>query len=370
MKVLFIGDASNMHNTLATALRAKGHQAVVISDGSRWMNTPRDIDLSRGSGMGGAIKYGIDLLRLLPQMRGYDVVELAGQIFLPLKPDKLRWIFKYLKRHNGKIVLSALNTDYVYYSACMDGKTYRYSDFLIGSEPSPYACSEEYKEKQADNWGKPFMRRHSDFILSHIDGAAACLYEYYLAYRPLLGERLIHAGLPIDTDALTFRPVTEVPQKVRFFIGIQRDRAVVKGADRLLAALQRVCQRYPDRAEAVVAESVPYADYCRMMRNSHVILDQLYSYTPGTNALIAMAQGLVAVSGAEPEYYNFIGEHDNRPIVNVSPLTEGDIEEKLIQIIGRKDELPEWAQRSRAFVERHNSAAIVAQRYLEFWNSL
>ena len=31
---------------------------------------------------------------------------------------------------------------------------------------------------------------------------------------------------------------------------------------------------------------------------------------------MAMSYGLNVVSGAEPEYYDFIGEHENRPIIN------------------------------------------------------
>ena len=57
MKILFLGDASNLHSTLATALRAMGHHVVLMSDGSRWMDTSRDIDLTRGSGLGGALRY-------------------------------------------------------------------------------------------------------------------------------------------------------------------------------------------------------------------------------------------------------------------------------------------------------------------------
>ena len=83
-----------------------------------------------------------------------------------------------------------------------------------------------------------------------------------------------------------------------------------------------------------------------------------------------MAQGLVAVSGAEPEYYDFIDETANKPIINVSPLIEGDIDQKLCWIVEHRDELPAMARASRAFVEKHNAAPVVAQRYLDFWQSL
>ena len=83
-----------------------------------------------------------------------------------------------------------------------------------------------------------------------------------------------------------------------------------------------------------------------------------------------MAQGLVAVSGAEPEYYDLIGETANRPIVNVSPLVEGDIDKKLSWLVEHRDQMPQMARASRAFVEKHNAVAVVAHRYIDFWNKL
>ena len=346
MRILFAGDASNLHNALAHELRKLGHDATVASDGSRWMDTHRDIDLSRRPGFLGTLRYLLDIKRALPLMTGYDIVEIASPIFLRLKPHRVAKVFDYLRANNRHVVLSALATDRVYYDACHDGHTFRYSDYKLGDEPSPYVGSSEYILQHQDNWKQPFMLEHSDHILSDIDGAVACLYEYYAAYKPLLGDR------------------------VRMFIGIQRDRHVIKGTDRLLAAMKRVHERYPGITELEVVENLPYEEYTRRMRDSHIILDQLYSYTPGTNALIAMAQGLVAVSGAEPEYYDLIGETANKPIVNVSPLVEGDIDHKLSWLVEHRDQLPQMARASRAFVEKHNAAPIVAQRYLDFWKSL
>ena len=360
-----------MHNCLANELRRQGHEAVVASDGSRWMDTGRDINLLRRPGLAGAVCYVRDVVRALPQMRGFDVVQIATPLFLRLRPAKVARVFDYLCRHNRRVVLSALGTDYVYYQACHDGHTFRYSDYMLGDRPSPYVGSSEYIMQRQDNWGKPFMRRHSDHILAGVAGAVACLYEYYTAYRPVLGDRVVYAGLPIDVDSLPCRPLEEKPpRRVRFFIGIQRDRNVIKGTDKLLAALKRVQQRYPQQCEMEVVENLPYAEYTRRMQSSHVILDQLYSYTPGTNALLAMAQGLVAVSGGEPEYYDLIGERDNQPIVNVSPLVEGDIDAKLSWLIEHRDQLPAMGRASREFVLKHNAAPVVARRYLDFWEKI
>ena len=370
MKILFAGDASNMHNCLAQELRRMGHDAVVASNGSTWMNTRRDIDLLRRPGRWGALRYAFDLVRALPRMRGFDIVELCDTHFLNLRPEKIRLMFDYLRRHNRHVVLSALATDMVYYSACHDGHTYRYSDYRLGDNPSPYVGSDEYLNQEQDNWKLPANKALSDHILAHIDGVVACLWEYYAAYESIGFSPLAYAGIPINTETLTYRPLDKEPEKVKFFIGIQSDRSVIKGTDRLLEALKRVHDRYPDQCEMEVVESLPYDEYTARMRASHVILDQLYSYTPATNALIGMAQGLVAVSGAEPEYYELIGERDNHPIVNVNPLIEGDIEHQLERIIHNKSRLPEWSRQSREFVEKHNAAPVVARRYLDFWESI
>ena len=356
-----------MHNCLAQELRARGHEACVASDGSRWMNAGRDIDLLRKPGSMGTLAYLGKLLRALPSMRGYDVVQLSGLIFLQLRPERLTHLFDYLRRHNTLVVYSAMGTDVVYYDACHDGHTFRYSDYLVGSEPSPYVVSAEYRAQRQDNWRAPFMRAHSDHVLAGIDGAVACLYEYYVPYLPVLGERVVYAGIPVDTRALEFRPIENEPTKLRFFIGIQPDRTVIKGTDRLLQAARRVCDRFPHLCTLDVAERLPLAEYTRRMSAAHVLLDQIYSYTPATNALMAMAQGLVAVSGAEPEYYDLIGERHNRPIVNVDPTQEGDIDARLEWLVRNKSQLPAMSRASRDFVEKHNAAPVVAQRYLDFW---
>ena len=49
-------------------------------------------------------------------------------------------------------------------------------------------------------------------------------------------------------------------------------------------------------------QDVPYTEYLERLGKCDVLLDQLYSYTPATSALLAMAQGKVAVSGGEEEF--------------------------------------------------------------------
>lgn len=368
MKILFVGDASNLHNCLAQSLRVLGHEAVVASDGSRWMNTGRDINLLRQPGPTGTLRYLCRLLAALPKMRGFDVVEINGHVFLHLKPQKVKRVFDYLLRNNGMVLISALGTDYYYYRACHDGHTFRYSDYMVGSEPSPYALSRESQAKHDDNWQLPEHRELAEHITGRCNGIIACLWEYYATYQSVCpAARLAYGGIPIDTGSLKPRFIDSEPCKVRFFIGLQRERTILKGTDRLLAAAEKLRENYPDKVEITAVQNVPYSQYVEAMLSSHVILDQLYSYTPATNALLAMAQGLVAVSGAEPEYYDLIGERDCRPVINVSPLDGDDgIYRALEWIVLNKSRLPELSRQSREHVVKHNDSRLVAKRHIDF----
>lgn len=370
MRILFVGDASNLHNTLACALRRMGHEVTVVSDGSRWMDTDRDINLTRGPGLSGAVRYVCDVMRTLPRMRGYDVVHLVNPIFLSLRPGKVRLVFDYLRKHNRSVFLSALGSDYDVVKACMEGNVLKYSEYMLGHTPTKYMESEEAAEERRNSWLTDTMLKHQRYVMQRIDGAVACLYEYYHVNEAIIPEKLAYAGIPIDTQSIKPRYIEKEPEKVNFFIGIQRGRSIYKGTDKLLEAARRVVAKYSDRSTLRVVESVPYKEYLQQMSQSHVMLDQLYSYTPATNALIAMAQGMVAVSGAEPEYYDFIGETECRPIINVSPIVEGDIDAKLEWIVQNKHQLPRMSRESREFVVRHNDYMVVAQRHVEFWNKI
>ena len=64
----------------------------------------------------------------------------------------------------------------------------------------------------------------------------------------------------------------------------------------------------PKKAEMIKVESVPFEKYQNLMNSSDLLLDQLYSYTPAMNALLAMAKGIIVVGGGEEENYEILGE--------------------------------------------------------------
>ena len=105
------------------------------------------------------------------------------------------------------------------------------------------------------------------------------------------------------------------------------------------------------------------------MQGCHVILDQLYSYTPAMNALEAMARGLVVVGGGEPENYDILHESELRPIINVQP-NEEDCIRQLSRLVENRHELPALHRQTLAYIRRHHDHLRVAAQYVAAWQKL
>lgn len=363
MKILFVGDASNYHNTLANAIASMGHDVTVASHGSYWMNTRRDIDISRPckGKVGGALLWIKLNTALRNSFKGYDVVQISSPTFLNLRPQRIREIFNRLKRDNGKVFLSALGTDCYYVDmCCKQNSPLKYSEWQIHGQPGPNI------KKKAD-WHQPILRDHCRYIYDNIDGVVTALYEYDLSVREILSpDKFIYGGIPIDTNSVTPEFIDTPPESVSLFLGRHRDRQIEKGTDRMEKVAQAIANKYPNQCKLDIVENLPYEEYLRRLRDAHIVLDQLYSYTPATNALLAMAMGLNSVSGGEEEYYEFIGEKELRPIINAVP-DDNELFNTLENVILNPELIVKRSREGRAFVEKHNDSKVVAQRFIDFW---
>ena len=367
MKILFVGDYSGFHATLGAELRRRGHQCTLLSDGSRCMDTDRDIDISRRPGLFGSFGYLGRLFNLWPTLKDYDIVQLINPNFLHLRPGKIRYFFKGLKEQNRHVCLSLAGSDPVTVKGCIEDDLFRYSEFRIGQAKSPYVKGTPGIEYR---WLNGQMGDHCRFIYENCEAAMSALYEYHTAALPYLGEKLAYTGIPIDLESIRERPFAIGGDgKVNLLVGIKSEMELFKGTDRLLEAAREVERRHPDCCRVIVARDLPFDQYMERLEEAHVVLDQLYSYTPATNALQTMAMGKVAVSGAEPEYYDFIGEKQLHPIVNVVP-DDALIVKTLEGLVLNPDDLRLRASLGRGFVCKHNSAATVADRFLAKWNTL
>ena len=366
MKILLLGEYSNVHWTLACALRKLGHEVCVVSNGDEWKGYPSDIALTRKPGRLGSIAYLYKVLRLLPKLRGYDVVQLINPVhFIDLKAERGIRIYDYLRRHNKRVYLGAFGYDHYYVYDSVVRRTLRYCDYYTPTREVHH----EWNTANERDWLHTFKKEANIHIANTCDGIISGLYEYDVAYRPYFTEKTTFIPLPIETNETVNdnqAETDETNRKLRFFIGIQRHRTALKGTDIMLRALERLVANYPDQAEMIKAESVPFVQYKEMLRSSDILLDQIYSYTPAMNALLAMSQGLIVVSGGEEESYAILNEKELRPIINVQP-DEADIYHQLEQLVLHPERIAQLKRDSIEYVRRHHDSIKVAKQYLEAW---
>lgn len=366
MKILLLGDASNYHRTLSKGLAVAGHDVTVASAGSGWMDTARDIDLSRRQGrIGGALLWLRLNTVLSADLKGYDVVQIHNPVFVNLRPPRVRALFDRLRRDNGKVFLTQLGTDTQYVDMCLsDDCPLRYSEFMAAGAPTPYAV--KHQDVVAD-WIGDELRDHCRYIYDNIDGVVSALYEYHLScLRVLPPDMVAYGGIPVDMSAAN---VTKIPDngKLRVMVACHKGREDEKGIDRILPVVKRVAEACAGSVALDLVQDVPFSQFTRILESSHVVVDQLYSYTPATTALMAMAAGKVVVSGGEEEYYDFISEKELRPIVNADPLDVDGLYLRLQRIIEDRALVQGLSEQGRRFVAKHNDVDVVAERFIKFW---
>ena len=365
MRILLLGDYSNVHATLAEGLRALGHECVLASDGDKWKNYPRDIDLRREFGLRGNSSFLWRLMKALPRFRGYDVVQLINPVFFELKAERLAPFYRYLRRNNGKIVLGAFGMDYYWAYVNTYERPLRYSDFNFADTIRTDYEAELYRHE----WIGTPKETLNRMIANDCDGIVAGLYEYWVTYQQFK-DKMTFIPFPVKMPSEPLHLSDKTSDKLNLFVGISKNRDAYKGTDIMLSAARAVQEKHPDRLDITVVSAVPFVQYQQMLNASDAILDQLYSYTPAMNSLLAMSKGIINIGGGEPENYEIIGEHDLRPIVNVLPNEENCFQEIERLALQPPEVIARLKRQSVEYVRKHHDYIKVANQYLQFYNTL
>ena len=365
MRILLLGEYSNVHTTLSKVLKQRGHEVLLISNGDFWKNYPRDIDLSRRYTKWGGLLYWLKVIMLLPRLRNFDIVQIINPMFLELKAQRIFPIYNYLKKHNKRIVLCAMGMDHYWVDSCTNHKHLRYSDFNIHDK---VRTNKDAIAEQADwlNTPKETLNKH---IAHTCDAIVSGLYEYWATYQLYFPQKNIFIPFPI--------PIETQPEEIgvfhyplRIFIGISKNRHEYKGTDIMLKAAKAIANKYPSKVILHEVKGVPFNEYQQIMNGSDIILDQLYSYTPAMNGLLAMSKGIICVGGGEPENYNILNENTLKPIINVEPNYES-VETALEELVLAPDKIQKLKEDSIHYVEKHHDENKVAKQYEDlYWRLL
>ncbi len=376
MRILLVGEYSRLHNSLKEGLLALGHEVTLISTGDEFKNFPSDILLKRkyDSGISKKVKvglfklFGLDISSLSlkkqffqqqEKFKGFDVVQLINESPLGILPKHEKEIISFLKKNNEKLFLLSCGTDYTSVKYAYE-KKFRYSIF----NPLFELKVSEKEFFPALKYLKPQYKDLHDFVFKNADGVIASDLDYDI---PLQGNKK-YSGLipnPVNTEILMFQSIN-TEGKIIIFHGINRANYFKKGNDYFEAALEKLQQKYPENIEVISVENVPYSEYIEKYNSAHILLDQVFAYDQGYNALEAMAKGKVVFTGAETEFLDRYNLKEDEVCINALPDV-AYLFNKLEDLILNPEKLTSISVNARKFIERDHDYVYIAKKYLETW---
>jgi glycosyltransferase involved in cell wall biosynthesis len=377
VRILLIGEFSRLHNSLKEGLVMLGHEVVIVANGDGFKNYP--VDLSTKAKWSetllgniprqliykltnfdiATLEFGIRFYFYLNQLKKFDIVQLINETPLQTIPKLERFLLKKIFKQNKKTFLLCCGVDYLVAKYLIERKE-RYSIM------NPYF--EDPKSKKEYQFILDFLspnhKKTHDLVYQNSKGIIASDIDYLLPMQ----KHPKFLGMipnPVNTNKIEFSEM-EINDKIVIFLGINRGTYYTKGICFFEKALEILKQKMGDKIEVIIAENLPYQNYIHKYNQAHIILDQVYGFDQGYNALEAMAKGKVVFTGAEKEFdihYNLT----EKVAINALPDVDYLISE-LVYLIENPNEILAIGKRARQFVEKEHNYITIAKNYCDKWN--
>jgi glycosyltransferase involved in cell wall biosynthesis len=379
MKILLLGEYSRLHNSLKEGLVSLGHEVSTVSTGDDFKKY--DVDYCINSVFFSPFWFirkaknllfkltRIDLEKLeratrfyflLPKLKGYDHVQFINSDAIETYPFLARWLYKKLFQNieSRSLLVCGDETPIIDY---LLKKEMRYSILTPYFEDSTlkkhFEFSLKYRQKK--------YRKTFDWLVENCQNLITSDLDYKIPMDALKYKTHFIPN-PINTNTIVFNKL-EINTTVVIFLGINRGSYIKKGITFFEEALTQIQAKYKSKVEIISTENIPYNQYISLYNKAHILLDQVYAYDQGYNALEAMAKGKVVFTGAENEFtkhYNLT----KRVAINALPDVESLVNE-LSFLIENPAEMIAIGKQAREFIEKEHEYVNIASHYLEAWNS-
>lgn len=380
MKILLLGEYSRLHNSLKEGLIALGHEVTIVGCGDKFKKFSVDysiyaricndnkianflfkgirkvinLDLEK-------IEKAIRLYFLLPKLNDFNHVQMINSDALETYPILSRFLYKKLfKKIKSRSLL-----------ICGDEVSvvdYWFQNELKYSVLTPY-----FEDNSLENqfqfplkYRKENYRKTFEWLKENCQQLITSDLDYEIPMQKM-GYSTTFIPNPINTDKIVFQPI-ENTNKIIIFLGINRLSYLKKGINYFEKALEIVRKKYADKVEIVVTENLPYNEYISIYNKAHIVLDQVFAYDQGYNALEAMAKGKVVFTGAETEFLNQYQLQEDEICINALP-DENKIAAKLSYLIEHPEKIIEISENARNFIEKQHDYKTIATKYLACWEA-
>ena len=379
MKILLLGEYSRLHNSLKEGFVTLGHEVSIVGCGDKFKQFPVDYSiyaricndnkianlLYRGIrkviGLDfEKIEKAIRFYLLIPKLNDYHHVQLINSDALETYPILSRFLYKKLFKNiqSRSLLICGDETPIVDY---LIKKEFKYSVLTPYFEDNSIEKEFQFPLKYRKN----SYRKTFDWLKENCQNLITSDLDYEIPMRKM-GFQTTFIPNPINTDTIAFQK-TENTGEIVIFLGINRLSYTKKGIIYFEKALEIIQEKHADKIEIIVTENLPYKEYISKYNKAHILLDQVFAYDQGYNALEAMAKGKVVFTGAETEFLNQYHLQEDEVCINAVP-DENEIGVKLSFLIEHPEKISKISKNARKFIEKEHDYKVVAEKYLACWS--
>ena len=377
MKILLIGEYSNLHNSLKQGLQKNGHKVVLLGSGDGFKNFDADILIKSSLFENRFLKiiakiidrlFGVSLNEVeifiksifkIRKLKDFDIVQLINERAFNTSPSMEKILLGQIFKNNNKIFLLACGVDTVSIKYAYD-KKFRYSIL------NPYFEKKNLKKefKHTLKYLNSNYLELSKYVRCHIHGIISSDMDYhipYIGYEKYLGM----IPNPVNIDKLNFIEIND-KNKIYILHAINSKNKIKKGNEFFKKSLSIIEKKYGDKIKIIQTIDMPYSKHIKNVMECDILLDQVFAYDQGYNALEAMALGKVVFTGAEKEWVEFYNLEEDKVAVNALPNVS-KIVDKLSWLIENPLKLKEISKNAREFIEYQHNYKNIAKNYLTTW---
>lgn len=379
MKVLLIGEYSGVHTNLAKALIEKDVEVLTVHDGDSYKKFESDVIIKyrrfepKNKYLNYVLKLYYQLLlylglsgciqifkyrKELNKLRGYDVVQIINPVFLSGFGSIVNIVvLRYLLRNNRKLFMCALGDDYVWVKGSLKNKKFKSMFHLM-----TLGNVRQYLHSMMYVYGflYPYLNK---LAIKKANRVIPGLYDYFYYYR---NYNNCNEVIPIPIEIDDIKPLKFENYPINIFHGWQPNKEYRKGNLFFDQAIKKLIIKYPGKLNYQVVGGLPYKEYIKTFKDSHVFLDQCMSMDQGVNALLALAKGKVVFSGFDDYLCDYYSLKD-KPLLDAKPDFD-IIYNQLEDLIVNPHLLDSYSERAILFMKRYHGFDYVVEKYIKIWS--
>ena len=377
MKILLLGEYSNLHNSLKQALIKMGHEVLLVGNGDGFKKYETDVLIKSSLSELWLFNVIARLLirifkinlfeieiyfrakKLINKFHGFDVVQLINENSFKTSPLLEIKLLKQIFKNNNNVFLLSCGVDSVSVKHAMS-KKFKYSIltplFEHKSLEKKYNSILKYNRKNYLALGK--------FVQENVRGIISSDLDYHIPYH----NKKKYLGMianPINTQKIKYYGINK-SKKISILHAINSSNKIKKGNKFFEQALEIIEKKFSRKISIITTYNLPYKEHIENLKKCDILLDMVYAYDQGYNALEAMAMGKIVFTGAEEEWLKLYNIKENTVVINAVPNTMR-IVEKLVWLIENPKMLKSISVNARKFIEKNHDFEKIATKYIKTW---